>query len=77
MKWKPINSNEKDTRQEIYYGNCPLKKQKAEITVSIVAKTLCRTDLHKTYCESGRKCSLLLDKLDSCLKNCPLVTDSF
>ena len=67
---------EKNLKKEPYYGMCPLKKVEAVVTVHSIAKTLCKTDIVKTYCECGRTCSLL-DKQDICLKECPLVTAKY
>ena len=77
MAWKIANNSQPNTRDDTYPGICPFQKKQAVVTVHTTCKLLCKTDLQKTYTDSGRRCSLLDGKWDSCLDSCPLVTGKY
>lgn len=78
MAWKIVNNSEPDFKEEKFVGECPMYRKDAMITVFFTGRKMCKTDLQKTYSESGRKCDLLLEaegvSFTSCMESCPLVT---
>ena len=77
MAWKIVNNSQPDTRNDTYYGFCPIQKKQAVVTIRAKGKLLCKSDLQKTYTAAGRCCNLLDDKHASCLDTCPLVTEKY
>ncbi len=78
MAWKEVrNTKEPVSRDDEFFGVCPKFEQKANIIVHTVGRLDSKYDLQNTYHKRGMKCSLLKDKSDSCMDNCPLVTEKY
>ena len=81
MSWKIIRNGEPDFLNTPYTGICPRFGEKATVTVFYRGSKICKTDLQKTYCKSGIKCSLLdgtnVASFSPCMDTCPLVPDKY
>ena len=77
MYYKITKNENQNSSNHTYYGICPIQKKQAVVTIHIIDKKLCRTDLQKTHIPAGRRCSLLERQWATCLDSCPLVTDKY
>ena len=73
MACKPIKNSKPRIWDDKYFGICPIHNKQAVVTIHMVGEQLSKTDLQKTYHESGRCCSLLGRQWNVCLDSCPLV----
>lgn len=83
MVWKEVHNSETDIRNDSFFGFCPKVNKQATVTVYSVGSRYCKTDLQKTYRQSGFRCSLRDEGkgMEECccldIKECPLVPDKY
>ena len=77
MKWKIVNNSQQDFNNTEYTGVCNKHNKKATVTVNVVIKKICKTDLQNTNVKLGCKCSLLPYGWAPCIDTCPLITDKY
>ncbi len=81
MAWNIVRNDEPDLKKELYSGVCPELGKMAEVTVYYVGSKWCKTDLQKTYRQSGVVCSLLQEtdkaKFSPCMENCPFIPKKY
>ena len=75
MKWQPVRNENYSFRDTDCRGKCPIYNENATLSLHLIGKQICKSDLQPTFTPRIKECSLLKEKNEknaACMLACTI-----